>query len=112
MGILVTMINVTDAAAAQIKRLAENTDSPAAGLRIFVERGGCSGLQYTMTIAPPEPEDITIECADAAVYLDAEAQRYLKGSVIDYSNDLNNTGFKITNPNAKQTCGCGTSFEA
>ncbi len=106
------MITVTDAAAAQIKQLSGQKDPSASGLRIYVERGGCSGLQYAMTIAAPEPGDARIDHADAAVFLDGEAQRYLKGSVIDYSNALSSTGFKITNPNAKQTCGCGTSFEA
>lgn len=106
------MITVTDAAAAQIKRLSSPQNSNTTGLRIYVERGGCSGLQYAMTIAPPEPGDARIDHAEASVFLDGEAQRYLKGSVIDYSNALNNTGFKISNPNAKQTCGCGTSFEA
>lgn len=106
------MIQVSDSAVKAIRQLVVGQDAPDAGLRIFVQKGGCSGLQYAMTIARPEPTDLKVDAGEACVYLDEESQKYLKGSVIDYSSGLSNTGFKIENPNARQTCGCGTSFEA
>ncbi|MEO0454485.1 MAG: iron-sulfur cluster assembly accessory protein [Verrucomicrobiota bacterium] len=106
------MIEVTEAAATQIKELVPDEKRSSEGLRIFVKTGGCSGLQYAMTIAPPEAEDHITDAHGVQVYLDQEGQKYLQGSVIDFSDDLVNTGFRIQNPNAKQTCGCGTSFEA
>jgi iron-sulfur cluster assembly accessory protein len=106
------MVTITDAAAEKIVELANEDGGSNVGLRIFIEKGGCSGLQYTMQISAPNEGDQTIEHAGASLFLDNEAAGYLKGSVIDYSDSLSATGFRIQNPNAKRTCGCGTSFQA
>ncbi len=106
------MIKITEEASQQIKILVEDAGSPEAGLRIFIEPGGCSGLQYTMQVSEKKEGDTAIESDGASVFLDEKSATYLKGSTIDYSNSLSATGFRINNPNAKQTCGCGTSFEA
>ncbi|MEM1156647.1 MAG: iron-sulfur cluster assembly accessory protein [Verrucomicrobiota bacterium] len=106
------MIQITEAAAKQIVILATESGIPEAGLRIFIEPGGCSGLQYSMQIAEQKDGDESISSGDARVFLDESSATYLKGSTIDYSDSLSSTGFRIQNPNAKQTCGCGTSFEA
>lgn len=106
------MVTITDAAAEKIVELSKENGGSKVGLRIFIEKGGCSGLQYTMQISAPKEGDQTIHHGEASLILDTEAAGYLKGSVIDYSDSLSATGFRIQNPNAKQTCGCGTSFEA
>jgi iron-sulfur cluster assembly protein len=106
------MITLTPRACDAIRGLVPAERRDTDGLRIFVEKGGCSGLSYAMTIAPASPGDHTVESGGVCVFLDAGSARYLKGTVIDYSDSLTNTGFRFQNPNAKQTCGCGTSFEA
>lgn len=106
------MITLTEEAAKQIETLVAESGIEAAGLRIFIEKGGCSGLQYTMQIAEKVEGDTTVESNGSRIYLDEKSAGYLKGSTIDYSDSLSSTGFRIQNPNAKQTCGCGTSFEA
>ncbi|MGF1677980.1 MAG: HesB/IscA family protein [Candidatus Methylacidiphilales bacterium] len=106
------MINLTEPAAQKILELTPTQDPSSCGLRIFVEKGGCSGLQYSMQVAPAQPGDLEVLHHGARVYLDESSALYLKGSTIDYEDTLSNAGFRIQNPNAKQTCGCGTSFEA
>jgi len=106
------MIQITAEAAKQILVLVKESGTSGAGLRIFIEPGGCSGLQYTMQISEKKDGDQTVESGDACIFLDESSATYLKGSTIDYSDSLSSTGFRIQNPNAKQTCGCGTSFEA
>ncbi len=106
------MISVTPAAVEHLRGLVPADAPPAAGLRIFVERGGCSGLSYGMGIASPEAGDTTIEAApDVRLHVDAESAPHLSGCVIDYHDGLTGSGFRIQNPNAVRTCGCGTSFE-
>ena len=106
------MITVTDNAVNHLRTLLAAQDAPAeAGLRIFVENGGCSGLQYGMTVAEAQPGDEVTAREGVRVFVDAASAAHLRGSVIDYNDDLTGTGFRIQNPNAKRTCGCGTSFE-
>ena len=106
------MISVTPAAVEHLRDLVPADAPPAAGLRIFVEKGGCSGLSYGMNIAPPEPGDTTVEPApDVRLHVDSESTLHLRGCVIDYEDGLTGAGFRIQNPNAVRTCGCGTSFE-
>ena len=106
-------LTITESAAGQIKHLAEQ-DAQNSGkhLRVYVEEGGCSGLQYGMTFDEQRPGDTLVEQFGVAVLLDAFSAGYLRGSVVDFSDSLNAGGFKVTNPNAKQSCGCGKSFEA
>jgi iron-sulfur cluster assembly accessory protein len=101
---------LTSAAADQIRSL--TNEHPGKGLRIYVEAGGCSGLQYGMALDEKKPEDQVIEKEGSQIYLDPFSLKYLRGATVDYIDGLTGAGFKIQNPNAKQSCGCGTSFEA
>ena len=100
---------LTPSAAEQIKSLV--ADHAGKGLRIYVEAGGCSGLQYGMALDEQKTEDQVIQEHGARVYLDPFSLKYLEGATVDYVDGLTGAGFKIQNPNAKQNCGCGTSFE-
>lgn len=108
------MIEITSSAAEQIKvLLAEKKLALAdAGLRITVENGGCSGMQYVMACDSRRPADQIFRRQDVEVLVDESSLPYLDGSTIDYVDALMGAGFRIRNPHAKQTCGCGTSFEA
>ena len=108
-----TIVTVTEKAAAQILVMqadqAENAGKP---LRVYVEEGGCSGLQYGMTFDEKRDGDITREFFGVGVVVDSTSAEFLKGAVIDFSDALTGGGFKISNPNARTSCGCGKSFEA
>jgi len=107
------MIHLTDAAAGHLLELLEERDfSPAEkGLRLFVEKGGCAGMSYAMKIGDPAGGDAVYEHKGARVFVDPESLKYLEGCSLDYVDALNDSGFKIENPNAARSCGCGTSFE-
>ncbi|MCB1204100.1 MAG: iron-sulfur cluster assembly accessory protein [Verrucomicrobiae bacterium] len=107
------MIQLTDAAAGHLLDLLEEKDfSPGEkGLRLFVEKGGCAGMSYAMKIDEPDGEDSVFVNGAARVFVDAESLKYLDGCRLDYVEALNDSGFKIDNPNAARSCGCGTSFE-
>lgn len=93
------------------KLLSSRAKSPQAGLRLAVRRGGCAGWQYEMNVADPEPGDEIVESGAARVIVAADSFDRLRGCEIDYSDDLTDAGFKIHNPQAARSCGCGTSFE-
>ncbi len=103
-------VTITPAAASQIQVLTE--DLKPRGLRIFVETGGCSGRQYGMGLDTAKNDDRVFQVNGAMVVIDPASLEYLKGAVIDYEGGLTGAGFRIRNPNAKRSCGCGTSFEA
>src|SRR5258708_3835043 len=105
------MIHVTDSAFGQLQTLVQEQDDPAKGLRIYIERGGCAGLQYGMGLDRAKEGDEIVERNGLRVIIDRESVDFLKGSTIDYSDDLAGAGFRIMNPNAVRSCGCGTSFE-
>ncbi len=106
------MIEVTSQAAAELRRLlAEKQAPPGTGLRLMVERGGCAGLSYSMTLGLPAGEDAVVEQDGVLFIVEAASAGYLSGSRVDYEDSLNDSGFKIHNPNAARSCGCGTSFE-
>ena len=106
------MITVTDAAAHQIcSLLAERPDAGQAGLRLYVETGGCSGLSYGMEFGEAQAGDETVAQGGARVFVDRASTGHLRGAVLDYQDGLTGAGFRLQNPNAKRTCGCGTSFE-
>ena len=102
-------VTLTAEAAAQILLLVE--DQATRGLRIFVEDGGCSGRQYGMSIDASKDDDMVFELQGAKVFIDPASLGFLRGSIIDYEGGLTAAGFRIRNPNAKHSCGCGTSFE-
>ena len=107
------MIELTSAAAAQLHVLVreKGLDTASAGLRLAVEKGGCAGLQYSMTIGAPEADDLTVERDGARLFVDRESLTWLDDSVIDYEDGLAGAGFRVKNPKATRSCGCGTSFE-
>lgn len=107
------VINLTENAAREIKAMRERDPSYAEKhLRVFVEAGGCSGFQYGMVFDEVRPEDTREQILGVQVLVDPFSASYLQGAVVDFSDALTGGGFKITNPNARQSCGCGKSFEA
>jgi iron-sulfur cluster assembly accessory protein len=107
------VINLTANAAAHLRALVaeKGLDSKSAGLRLSVEKGGCAGMQYAMTIGIPQPDDLIVERDDARLFVDASSLRWLESCVIDYEDSLSGAGFRVNNPSTVRSCGCGTSFE-
>jgi iron-sulfur cluster assembly accessory protein len=105
-------VSLTEAAARQVSDIIGEPNPEGKGLRIYVETGGCSGMSYAMEISPRKANDEEFSCHGARLFVEDRGLVYLAGSVIDYKDGLSGVGFRITNPNAKQTCGCGKSFEA
>lgn len=104
-------INCTENAIQEFRRVLEKQDDPATFVRIGVEGGGCSGLQYLMRFdSRIQPQDRVFEYKGVKVVCDARSLLYVAGLTIDYSGDLLGGGFKFHNPRAKRSCGCGTSF--
>lgn len=108
------LVHVTENASRQIKRLLEGEHKANThALRMKVVGGGCSGLQYQLMFDDKEREDDTeVESAGVRVRVDEKSALYLAGSTLDYVDSLMESGFKIDNPNAANTCGCGQSFGA
>lgn len=103
-------ISLTKKAAQQIQRLASEAGHDL-WLRIAVDGGGCSGFQYVLTLeTKAEDEDLIVEYEGAKALVDPVSQPLLAGSLIDYVDELVGSQFKILNPNAKSSCGCGISF--
>jgi iron-sulfur cluster assembly protein len=107
------MVELTASAAAQLQALVQEKglDTKTAGLRLAVEKGGCAGLQYAMSIGAPEENDLIVERDNARLFIDAESLKWLDNSVIDYEDGLSGAGFRVRNPLSARSCGCGTSFE-
>src|ERR1700730_9518123 len=106
------MMTVTDSAFRRLRDLiAEDPECSGKGLRIFVETGGCAGMQYGMQFDQAKQGDHHIEQDGVEVLVDAYSANYLTGATVDYSDGLTGAGFKITNPNVARSCGCGSSFE-
>ena len=107
------MINVTDNAVRQLRNLlSQRPEESGRGLRVQVGKGGCSGLHYEMTLAQRKDGDAIVECDGVEFFIDEESVPYLRGATLDFTDGLTGTGFRIVNPNASRTCGCGSSFEA
>ena len=103
-------ITLTDAAAGRLAALSQAEGHPVM-LRIAVEGGGCSGFQYRFDlVATPEPDDLRIVNAGQAALVDEMSLVLLKGSQIDFIDELAGAEFKVRNPNARASCGCGVSF--
>ena len=107
-----SVVTLTENAAKQIKEMLANPENAGKNLRVYVEGGGCSGLQYGMVFDEKRPDDASAEFHGVSVLVDPFSANYLRGSVVDFSEALTGGGFKISNPNARQSCGCGKSFEA
>ena len=107
------MINVTDNAVRQLRSLlSQRTENSRQGLRVEVAKGGCSGLHYEMTLDQRKDGDAIVERDGVQFFIDDESVSYLRGATLDFTGGLTGTGFRIVNPNASRTCGCGSSFEA
>ena len=105
------MIDMTDGAAAKIKKLAADKGiAVEGGLRVKVVGGGCSGLTYKMDLDQLRDGDKVFEHDGAKLVVDRKSFLYLNGTVLDYKDELMSSGFTLQNPNVKRTCGCGSSF--
>ena len=109
-----SVVEVTEPAAARIRQLLEKDGRAAShALRMKVVGGGCSGLRYDLSFDDRVREDDTeIEAHGVRLVVDEKSALYLVGTTLDYVDSLNETGFKMNNPNASTTCGCGESFGA
>ena len=106
------MINVTDSAVRQLRTLLQaRPENSREGLRVQIAKGGCSGLQYEMTLGEKEEGDAVVERDGMQFLIDGESIPYLRGATLDFRDGLTGVGFHIVNPNASRTCGCGSSFE-
>jgi len=102
---------ITDAAAAKVKKLIEEEGNPNLKLRVIVSGGGCSGFQYGFEFDENvADDDIQVEKDGITMLIDGMSMQYLAGSAVDYLEGLEGARFVINNPNAKTTCGCGSSF--
>ena len=110
MTILNDTVNLTQSAILEVQRMLKK-ETAGKLLRIYVEAGGCSGLEYGLIFDEPRENDHRADCRGMQVLVDNFSMNYLRGAIVEFSDDLNDSGFKITNPNAKQSCGCGKSFE-
>ncbi len=106
-------VTLTESAARQIANmLAQDSENAGKNLRVFVEAGGCSGLQYGMVFDERREDDLLAEFHGVGVLVDPFSANYMRGATIDFSDALTGGGFKINNPNAHSSCGCGKSFSA
>jgi iron-sulfur cluster assembly protein len=104
------MIDMTDTAAAKIKKLAADKGIADGGLRVKVVGGGCSGLTYKMDVDQRRDGDKVFEHDGAKLVIDRKSFLYLNGTILDYKEELMSSGFSLQNPNVKRSCGCGSSF--
>jgi iron-sulfur cluster insertion protein len=102
---------ITENASTKISTILAEENNPKARIRVFVQGGGCSGMQYGFAIEEEQNEDdFEIPAGSLSVLVDSISAQYLENAQIDYVDDLNGSQFKISNPNAQTTCGCGSSF--
>jgi iron-sulfur cluster assembly accessory protein len=107
------ILTITPAAVNTIRTLLEQRNIPGYALRVFVSGGGCSGLQYGMAFEQdPRDFDAVVEADGVKLLVDPTSLMYLQGAVIDYVDSLMGGGFRIDNPNAVSSCGCGHSFRS
>jgi iron-sulfur cluster assembly accessory protein len=105
------LVNVTPAAASAVQDLMTKRNLTGYGLRVFISGGGCSGFQYGLALEDNIREnDTAYDINGIQIVIDEVSINYLRGANIDYVDELMGSGFKITNPNAVSTCGCGQSF--
>ena len=106
-----TSVQLTEAAVTRVRRLLQERNVPGHALRVFVSGGGCSGLQYGMALeGQPRDDDLRLSFDDVNVVIDPVSIDYLGGATIDYVDEVMGGGFRIENPNAYASCGCGHSF--
>jgi iron-sulfur cluster assembly accessory protein len=106
------IVALTENAANQVKSmLADNPENQGKVLRVYVEQGGCSGMQYGLVFDEERPNDTRAEFYGVPVLVDPFSAQYLSGSKVDFLDSLTGGGFKLQNPRAKESCGCGKSFQ-
>ena len=106
-----SIITITPAASEKVRELLTQENDPSLALRIFVAGGGCSGLQYGMTLDEEQDGDTIITQGEFKVLVDEMSVGYINGSEVDYVDSLMGAGFTVNNPNAVSSCGCGHSFK-
>lgn len=105
------ILELTEAAASKAKALLASSNQPNGALRVAVRNGGCSGMRYELLFDEIRQEgDAQLEFFGLPVWVDSESASFLEDITIDFSDTLNDSGFKIQNPRASETCGCGESF--
>ncbi len=111
MNDMVQAMSLTDSAAGKVRKLREGEGNPELKLRVYITGGGCSGFSYGFTFDEEVKEgDTAFTNGDVTMLVDSMSIQYLMGSEVDYSEGLQGSQFKINNPNATSTCGCGSSF--
>lgn len=105
------MVTLTSSAVDALSGLLAGAEAPGSGLRLQVVPGGCSGFEYSLSLAPAQEGDEIIEQDGARVILDRFSVPYLLGAEVDYEESFQGAGFVINNPNASGSCGCGKSFQ-
>ncbi len=104
-------LTLTSAAAERIRGLRARAEAPEGGLRLRIIAGGCSGMQYRLDFAEaPRRDDVVVEQDGVRVFVDPKSLAFVRGSNLDFSEDLLGGGFRVVNPNAKTSCSCGVSF--
>lgn len=108
-----SLLDFTPAAAAKVRELIREEGNPALKLRVYIQGGGCSGFQYGFEFDEQQNEDdLAVATDDVTLLVDPLSLQYLVGAQVDYTESLHGAQFVIRNPNAKTTCGCGSSFSA
>lgn len=110
-GVETSVVGMTPTAVEKVRELLTQENDPNLGLRIFVAGGGCSGLQYGMTLDEEQDGDTVIMQQGFKVLVDEMSVSYIGGSEVDYVDSLMGAGFTVNNPNAVSSCGCGHSFK-
>jgi iron-sulfur cluster assembly protein len=106
------VMTMTDAAAARVRAIVENSGPDAKGIRVGIKKGGCAGMEYTIDlVTEPNPRDDLIERDGARVWVEPSAVLYLLGTQMDFETTTLRSGFTFTNPNQTSACGCGESVE-
>lgn len=106
------VMSMTDAAAARVRAIVENSGPDARGIRVGIKKGGCAGMEYTIDlVTEPNPKDDLISRDGASVWIDPAAVLYLLGTEMDFETTKLRSGFTFHNPNQTSACGCGESVE-
>ena len=104
------MVTLTPAAVEKVTSLLQQKDNDQLALRIFIKSGGCSGFSYGMALDEKKDNDQLFEQDGVKIVIDDMSGQYLEGAQVDFVDSMMGAGFKIENPNATSTCGCGSSF--
>ncbi|MES9868216.1 MAG: iron-sulfur cluster assembly accessory protein [Sedimenticola sp.] len=107
------MLTLTESAQKAVSRFIKGSETPVSGLRISVTGGGCSGMQYGMSLEEQaKGDDTVVEVGELKIFVDPASAPLLDGITVDFLETMEGSGFKFENPNATASCGCGKSFSA